>query len=492
MTGREATVAAVDLGASSGRVIAARITPDGLSAREVHRFPNTPVRVRGLLHWDALALFRGVLDGLRAARAAVGALDAVGIDGWAVDYGLLDAEGRLLGNPVHYRDPRTGPALAAALETVGAQGLWDATGVAAQPFNTVFQMLAEPPAALDRARRLLLVPDLVAYWLGAEPGTELTNASTTGLLDARTRQWSADLAGRLDVRLDLFPPLRSPGTLAGTVSAEAATEAGLDGRPSLVTVPSHDTAAAVAGIPAAGPDVAFVSSGTWALVGLTIPEPIVTEASRVAGFTNEVGSRGQIRFLRNVTGFWLLQECVRHWQRAGLPADVAELTTAAAAVPALRSLVDVQHPDFLAPADMPAAILAHARRTGGPTPGTPAEVTRCVLDSVALAVRQALRDATRLAGRDAAVVHLIGGGVANPLFCQLVADACGRPVLAGPTEAASLGNVLHQAEALGVVADVPERRAALLATAQPPVRYEPRGDEGAWAAADERVLATRR
>ncbi|MBL7488333.1 rhamnulokinase [Frankia sp. AgB1.9] len=487
---RQAAIAAVDLGASSGRVSVARIGPAGADLREVHRFPNAPVRAGGRLRWDVLALFAGLVEGLRrgigltADLDGVGleraGLDSVGVDGWAVDYGLLDADGELLGNPVSYRDAGTSSAVAAVLGELSPDELYAATGTQLQPFNTLFQLLARRDTAQSAAaRHALLIPDLMTYWLTGELRTELTNASTTQLLDPRTADWSTDLAGRLGVPVDLFPPLAAPGTPLGLVRADL----GLAQRPQVVLAPSHDTAAAVAGIPADGDDFAFVCTGTWALVGVELPKPVITPASRAANFTNELGVDGTTRFLRNVTGFWLLQECVRHWREAGDDVDLPGLVAAAADVPGLRVVIDVQDPEFAPPGDMPARVRAAAARVSGVALDSRAEVARCVLDSLALAVRRAVRTAAELSGRPVRVLHLVGGGVANTLFCQLVADACELPVLAGPTEAASWGTVLTQARALGAVEDSLAASRTLIARAAPPVRYTPTPSP-AWDRAD--------
>ncbi|WP_045878438.1 rhamnulokinase family protein [Pseudofrankia sp. DC12] len=478
---KQTSVAAVDLGASSGRVAVARIGPAGVDLQEVHRFPNTPVRAGGRLRWDVLALFGGAIEGLRRGISLTGGLDSVGVDSWAVDYGLLDADGDLLGNPVSYRDPGTGAAVTAVLDTLGPDELYAATGTQLQPFNTLFQLLARRGTAQGAvARHALLIPDLITYWLTGQLRTELTNASTTQLLDPRTASWSADLARRLDAPVGLFPPLAAPGTPLGA----ARDDLGLAQRPQVVLAPSHDTAAAVAGIPAGGDDFAFVCTGTWALVGVELPRPVITSASRAANFTNELGVDATTRFLRNVTGFWLLQECVRHWREAGDDVDLPGLVAAAAAVPGPRAVIDVQDPVFLAPGDMPRRVRAAAARTSGLALETHAEVARCVLDSLALAVRRAVRDAATLSGRPVRVLHLVGGGVANTLFCQLVADACELPVLAGPTEAASWGTVMTQARALGAVEDSLAASRATIARAVAPARYTP-SPSRAWERADQ-------
>ncbi|MFH9821867.1 rhamnulokinase family protein [Streptomyces bobili] len=471
--------AAVDLGASSGRVMVGRVTPDSLELAEAHRFPNRPVRVPEGLRWDVLGLYAGVLEGLRAA----GRVDSVGIDSWAVDYGLLDADGALLGNPVHYRDERTQGVAEKVWASVPAAELYAATGLQYAPFNTLYQLTAARESRqLAHARRLLMIPDLLSYWLTGEQGTELTNASTTQLIDPRTRDWSYDLAARLDIDLGLFPPLRRPGDAAGFLRPAVLEETGLTGPVPVTAVGSHDTASAVAAVPATGGRFAYICTGTWSLAGLELDAPVLTEDSRAANFTNELGLDGTVRYLRNIMGLWLLQECVRAW---GDP-DLGGLLREAAAVPALRSVVDAGDAAFLAPGRMPERIAEACRASGQPVPGTPAEVTRCILDSLALAHRRAVEDAQRLAGHPVDVVHIVGGGTRNALLCQLTADACGLPVVAGPTEAAALGNVLVQARAHGLVDDRHAMR-ALLARTQPLTRYEPQGGTGRWRDAQARL-----
>ncbi|HEU4426638.1 MAG TPA: rhamnulokinase family protein [Pilimelia sp.] len=476
MTTGELTVAAVDLGASSGRVMAGRVGRGGLDLTEVHRFANGPVRVAGTLHWDILALHAGVLDGLRAA----GPVDSIGIDTWGVDYGLLDATGALLGNPVHYRDTRTEGIADRVAKQLGEERLYATTGLQHLPFNTLYQLAAATGTPqLDAAHRLLLIPDLLAYWLTGEIGAEVTNASTTQLFDVRRRAWATDLMADAGIRAELFPPLREPGTRIGPVTSDL----GLPGTPDVVAVGSHDTASAVVGVPASGPNFAYISCGTWSLVGVELDAPVLTEASRRANFTNEGGVDGTIRYLRNVMGLWLLQESLRTWGIADLPA----LLRQAAREPALAAVVDPDDPVFLPPGDMPARIADACRRTGEPVPSSPAATVRCVVDSLALAHLRAVRQAQALSGRHIDVVHVVGGGARNELLCQLTADACGLPVLAGPVEATALGNVLVQARAVGVAGpDLPALRAVLRDT-QHVVRYEPSGDQAAWAAAERRL-----
>ncbi|MEO3888856.1 rhamnulokinase family protein [Nonomuraea sp. B5E05] len=446
----------------------------GLRLTEAHRFPNGPVRVADRLHWDILGLYREILAGLRAA----GPVSSVGVDSWAVDYGLLDESGGLIGNPVHYRDDRTRgvPERVAAL--VGADTLYDVSGLQVLPFNTVYQLLAD---RLDGAATMVLIPDLIGYWLTGELGAEVTNASTTGLLDVRTRSWARPLIERLGLPAGLFPPLRLPGEPIGGLRRDVAAEIGWSAP--VRAVGSHDTASAVAAVPASGPAFAYISCGTWSLAGVELPGPVLTPESRAANFTNEAGIDSTVRYLRNVMGLWLLQECMRAWPGSGL----GDLLAAAAAERPFAAVVNPDEPVFLPPGDMPARIAAECRRTGQRPPGSPAAYTRCVLESLALGHRRAVRQAMELSGRDVEVVHLVGGGSYNELLCRLTADACGLPVVAGPAEATTLGNVLVQARAAGLVSDLEEMR-SLVAASQPLRRYEPSGDDRLWNEAAARVF----
>jgi rhamnulokinase len=475
---RSTPVAAVDLGASSGRVMLASVSPDAVTLDEVHRFDNGPVSLLGTLHWDALRLHSEVVAGLRAAAARRPDLASVGIDSWAVDYGLLDRDGALLGNPVHYRDSRTDGVMSTVVDKLGAESLYDTTGLQLLPFNTLFQLVAAA-STLPNAERLLLIPDLISYWLTGVAGTEVTNASTTQLLDVRTREWSLDLIARAGLPARIFGDLRRPGDPAGTVVP------GVLDRPVPVTaVGSHDTASAVVAVPADGDRFAYISCGTWSLVGVELPEPVLTQASREANFTNEAGVDGTVRYLRNVMGLWPLQECLRAWPGADLPTLLGE----AAELPPLRVIVDVDDPAFLPPGDMPARIAAACAATGQPVPDSPAAFTRCILDSLALAHRRAVRQAQELSGHSVDAVHIVGGGARNTLLCQLTADACGLPVVAGPVEATALGNALVQARALGVVSGgLGELRALLRRTQKIDVFQATPGVEAAWRAAESRL-----
>ncbi|MFN2560048.1 MAG: rhamnulokinase family protein [Jatrophihabitans sp.] len=424
---------------------------DDVHLREVHRFANRPVRLNGTLHWDVLALWAGVVDGLRIAGREANPLAGIGVDSWAIDYALLDADGALLGNPVHYRDARTDGVADAVAQVITPEELYAVTGVQRLPFNTVYQLVAARDSwALRNAAALLMIPDLFAYWLTGQRTGEVTNASTTGLFDVRSRTWSAELVKRLDLRADLLPEVAEPGVRIGMLLPSVAAECGLADVP-VWTVGSHDTASAVLGVPAADDRFAYISCGTWSLVGVERPAPVTSEAARLANFSNELGVDGTVRFLRNVMGLWLLQESLRTWERSGVSAELPALLAQAAALPAGRSVIDPDRPEFLPPGDMPARLQAECRRTDQPVPTTPAEITRCILDSLAAAYRRTVREAAELAGAPVEVVHLVGGGAQNSLLCQLTADACGLPVIAGPVEAAAYGNVLVQARAAGVL-----------------------------------------
>ena len=481
-------VAAADLGASSGRIMSGTVGAGRLELVEVHRFVNRPVQLGGSLHWDILALYAGVLDGLRAAGRTRGRLDGVGVDGWAVDYGLLDARGALLGNPVHYRYRRTDGVMERVVAKAGAASLYERCGLQFLPFNTIYQLAAaRDDPQLGLARRLLLLPDLVGHWLAGFEVAEMTNASTTGLLDVRTRTWSSELAGLAGIAVGMLPPLAEPGSRIGQLAPEVLEATGLDGPVALYAVGSHDTASAVVGVPARDERFAYISCGTWSLVGLELEAPVLTAESMRANFTNELGVDGTVRYLRNVMGLWLLQESLRGWDAAGLPAELAPLLRAAADVPAFTTVIDVDDHVFLPPGDMPGRIAEVARRTGQPVPQSQAATVRCILDSLALAYRRAVRDAQRLSGHAVDVVHLVGGGARNELLCRLTADACGLPVEAGPVEAAALGNVLVQARALDAVAGNLADLRELLRSTQLIERYEPAPRAADWAAAAARL-----
>jgi rhamnulokinase len=467
------TVAAVDLGASGGRVMAGQVSASGIALHEVHRFGNQPVTAGGTLYWDILRLLAEVRAGLEAATRQF-PLASAGIDSWGVDFGLLDETGALLGNPVHYRDVRT----EGVRIPVPAAELYAVTGTQHLPFNTVYQLAATP--MLRHAATMLLIPDLLAYWLTGQVGAEVTNASTTSLLDVRTQSWATQAIEKAGLPPRIFPPLRRPGEIIGPV-----IEPNGPGSPlPVIAVASHDTASAVAAVPATGPDFAYISSGTWSLAGMELDAPVLTAAGRTANFTNEAGLDETIRYLRNLTGLWLLQQSLHCWPGASLDDLLAE----AARLPRLRFVIDPDDPVFVPPGDMPGRIATWLAARGEAVPGGPAETVRCILDSMALGHRRAVAEAQSLSGRHADVVHIVGGGARNALLCQLTADATGLPVIAGPAEATALGNVLVQARALGVAPGDLAGMRALIRSTQPLRSFAPARDgTRAWAQAAARI-----
>ncbi|HEY0870568.1 MAG TPA: rhamnulokinase family protein, partial [Acidothermaceae bacterium] len=453
MTVEDIVVAAVDLGATSGRVMLGRIGPGGISMEHIHRFPNEPIQLSTGLHWDLYGLFDEVLVGLRAAQQSLGAgesISSIGIDTWAVDYGLLDADAELLGPPFCYRDSRTAKGVDRVHAKVSPEELYAINGLQFLPFNTLYQLAAEQETTRwDNARTMLLLPDLLAYWLTGEVGAESTNASTTGLFDARTGDWALSLVDSLEIPRSMLPPLREPGAVIGQLLPDIAAKTGLPATTTVVAVGSHDTASAVLAVPADGDRFAYISSGTWSLVGLELPAPILSEASRTANFTNERGVDGTTRYLRNVAGLWLLNESIRSWNASGWQVDLHDLLEAAAALPDGGPVVDPNDAEFLAPGDMPARIDLACRESGQLAPTDPPAVVRCILDSLAHAYADTLADAVRLSGTSIETVHIVGGGSSNAFLCTLTARATGLPVVAGPVEATALGNVLVQARTAG-------------------------------------------
>jgi rhamnulokinase len=445
-------VAAVDIGASGGRVMAGFVADGRVTLEAVHRFPNGVVESTGHLRWDAQALVEGVSAGLAKVPDAV----SIGIDTWAIDYGLLGEDGQLLADPIAYRDDRTAPVIERVHALVPPDELYAINGLQFLPFNTIYQLAAEQEhGRWDEATHALLIPDLIAHRLTGELASELTNASTTGLVDVQARQWSDELFARLGIA-NRFPPIQPPGARRGITAA---------GIP-VVAVGSHDTASAVVGVPATTEHFAYIASGTWSLVGLELPAPVVTEAARAANFTNEIGVDGTTRFLRNVGGLWLLQECMREWGRD----DLDPLLAAAAGLPGGGPLIDVDDAAFIPPGGMPARVLAAA----GVAEMTAAETTRCILESLAAAYARTLVSARDISGRDIDVIHVVGGGSQNELLCQLTADASGLPVLAGPVEATALGNVAVQARALGLLPESIDALRTVVAASTRVRRYEPR------------------
>ena len=469
------TLAAVDLGAQSGRVAVGRFDGARLAVEEVHRFENVPVERDGRLRWDFERLWEDVVAGLRKAASA-GEVASVAVDSWAVNFGLLDAGDRLLADPVHYRDRRRAAAFEGVLDRVPARELYERTAIQLLPINTIFELAAlaaDGDGALGSAARLLLVPDLFHRRLCGSDVTELTNASTTQCFDPHTGGWATDLLERLDVPTALLPDVVAPGTVLG----EADAQAGLAGA-AVVATATHDTAAAVAAVPLHGARSAYLSVGTWSLVGVESDAPVVSEEAFRANLTNESGVDGTYRVLRNVTGLWLLHECRRAWAADGRPHDFAELVERAQTAPPLRSLIDPDDPAFAEPGAMPSRIGTYCESTGQDRPPDDAATVRCILESLALKHAETVDVVAAVTGRDLEELHVVGGGANNELLCAWTAQASRRPVVAGPAEATVVGNLLVQAVALGELASLAEGR-ALVARSFAPRRYEPVPDT-AW------------
>lgn len=467
-------LAAVDLGATSGRVVLGRIDDGRLGFEIVGRFANRPVALPDGLHWDLLGLYQGVLDGLRQAAHAEPGLRSIGVDSWAVDYALL-RDGRLLGSPYHYRDARTANGVAAVHERLPFTALHARNGLQFLPFNTLYQLAAEPrPGVLELADTLLLVPDLITWFLSGERVAERTNASTTGLLSVADGEWDAGLLSLLELPAGILPPIVDPGSRLGGLRAGVAAELG-GANPELVAVGSHDTASAVVAVPMDAGAAAYISCGTWGLVGVELERPVLDAAARDAGFTNEGGVDGTVRFLHNVMGLWLLNESLRHWQRIdGAPVGLHALLAAAAEVTAPVAVFPANDPRFQAPGDIPSRIADWCREHDAPAPGSRAETVRSIIESLATAFAEAVRTASDRSGVPVRTIHLVGGGALNALLCQRTADLAQLPVLAGPVEATAIGNLLVQARTAGLLSGDLGALRAVVAASFTPRRFEPR------------------
>ena len=473
---------AVDLGAESGRVVLGRFDGGRVSLEEVHRFPNTPVRLPDGLHWDALRSLSEVKEGL-AKAAQETQIEGVGVDSWGVDFGLLDRAGALVSNPYHHRDTRTEGMMEEAFGLVPKEEIYNTTGIQFLPINTLYQLLAmRGSPLLEAAETMLLIPDLINYWLTGEKACEYTNATTTQLLDLEGG-WSQDLFERMDLPSRILAPVVRPATELGPLLPGVAEEVGAG--PPVFAVASHDTASAVVAVPAEGEDFAYISSGTWSLVGVETPKPVVSREALEANFTNEGGFGGRTRLLKNVMGLWILQECRRQWAREGHEYSYEELARLAEDAPPAGPLVDPDHPAFLAPGDMASRIRSFCEETEQSPPEEPAAVARCVFESLALKYRHAIEQAQGLTGRSIRTVNVVGGGSQNALLCQLTADASGLPVVAGPVEATALGNVMVQAFAQDRVGSLEEIRAVVRDSFETSA-YESGGDADEWSELRER------
>ncbi|MCG3178459.1 MAG: Rhamnulokinase [Phycisphaerae bacterium] len=458
---------AFDLGASSGRAMLGRLADGRLTLAEAHRFANGPIDAPGPMRWNLGRLEREIARGLEVARSRAGRLAAVGVDTWGVDYVLLGRGGQAVEQPYHYRDHRTEGVCDRVCARVGRERIFGCTGIQFMPFNTIFQLAAHDPDVLARAERMLLMADYLATRLGGRPVGEVTLASTTQLLDPRTRRWADSLIAELGLPRAIFPPLVEAGTVVGDCGGSA-----------VVATAHHDTGAAVAGTPGAGDDWAFLSSGTWSILGLELREPVLTPEALAANVSNELGVNGTVRLLKNIAGLWPLQECRRHWAAAGDDRGWDELVALAEAAPPLAGVIDPDDARFLAPDDMPAAIAAACRDGGQPPPSSIGATVRLILESLALKTRYTLELLQRVTGKPIRTIHLIGGGVRNRLLCQWTADATGCRVLAGPVEATATGNLLAQAVGVGAIAGWADARAIVRASFEL-ADYDPRPSR-AW------------
>ena len=464
---------ALDLGAESGRALVGTFDGNHLAVEEVHRFANRPVRLPTALHWDILSLLAEVRAGIAAAERG-GPLASLAVDAWGVDFGLLDTRGTLLGNPVHYRDERTDGMLEAAFAIVPREEIFEQTGIQFLPINSLYQLLylvrADDPS-LRSASTLLTIPDLLHYWLSGAKACEFTNATTTQCFNPRTRAWAGGLLERLGIPEHVFPEVLPPGTTLGALRDETGRA-----RPIRVVLPgSHDTASAVAGTPLRGADAAYISSGTWFLVGVEVPEPAITARSLALNLTNEGGVGGTFRLLRNVMGLWLVQGIRRGLERQGSPLDYTELTQAAAEAPPLQVVIDPDAPPFLRADDMAQAIRDFCVATGQPAPETPGGLARAALEALALRSRWVVERLEEVTGRAIRTIHVVGGGARNRLLCQMTADATGRSVLAGPIEATALGNLVVQLSTAEKIGSLREGR-ELVARSFPTEEFAPMAD----------------
>ena len=482
---------AFDLGAESGRAVLGRFDGDRLRLSEVHRFPNEPVRLPDGLHWDVLRLFAEVKRGLALCAETHGRPASIGVDTWGVDFALLDRQGALLGNPYHYRDSRTEGMLEEAFQRVPREEIFERTGIQFMRQNALYQLLSMALARsplLEAAETFLTMPDLFNYWLSGRTVCEFTNATTTQCYDPRAGGWATSLLERLGIPSHFFAEVVSPGTVLGPLVPSVAEETGLGDVP-VVAPACHDTASAVAAVPASEEDWAYISSGTWSLLGMEVREPIITPESLASNFTNEGGVAGTFRLLKNVAGLWLVQECRRAWAQQGEEYSYDELAQMAEAAPPFPASVDPDDPLFFNPADMPRAIAAYCLRSGQTPPQGRASIVRCALESLALKCRWVLDRIEKMRGRPIRVIHIVGGGSRSRALCQFTADASGHPVVAGPAEATATGNILVQALALGHLSSLEQGRALVRRSFELPT-YEPR-HSASWDEAYARFLSVR-
>jgi rhamnulokinase len=482
---------ALDLGASNGRAVIGRFDGSRLALEDIHRFPNGPVQLPGAdgssLHWNVLALFSEVKEGLAKAVQCCGSdLASAGLDTWGVDFALLDRQGGLIGNPYHYRDSRTDGMVEEACRRVPREEIFADTGIQFMQLNTLIQLFAmveQRSPLLDVADRLLMMPDLLNYFLTGQRVSEYTDASTSQCMDMRTGEWATRLMGRLRIPRHIFPPVVQPGTVLGSLLPHVAEETGARGL-AIVAPGTHDTGSAVAAVPAESDDYAYLSSGTWSLIGVESRQAVINAKTLAFNFTNEGGVCNTIRLLKNITGLWLIQECRRVWNQQGAQLSWNDITAMAAAAPAFTAVLDVDAKDFLAPGDMPGRIRDYCARTGQPIPDDRGAIARVVFESLALRYRYVLEMADALMERRIGTLHIVGGGSQNRMVNQFSADCTGRPVVAGPIEATAIGNILMQMLAMGAIGSLEEGR-QVVRNSFGTERFEP-GEQGAWDEAYER------
>jgi rhamnulokinase len=469
---------AIDLGAESGRVMVGEFDGRRVRLHEAYRFPNVPLRVGDELHWNLPNIKQEVVSGIRKSLS-LGQPDSIGFDAWGCDYALFQKNGAIMGSPLHYRDARTLGIPERVFDVVPEAEIYAATGSQTIRFNTIFQLFADQESgALDSASRLMMLPDALAFWLCGGVATEATIASTTQLFDPRSRDWAWPLIDRLNLPRHLFLTIEEPGTLRAPIRYDIGVDTGITSEAEVIAVASHDTASAVVATAMDG-NTMFISSGTWSLAGIETTEPVINEAARRANFTNEAGASRTNRFLKNACGFWIVQECRRIWSEQGHSYDYDDLIAMAGSAPTLMSFIDPDHPHLLLPDDMPEAVREFCRRTGQPVPDSHGSLIRTVLESMALNYHSILESIEVLAQRRISRIQIVGGGSKNRLHCQFTANATGRPVVAGPSEATALGNIMVQAQGLDHISGLEEIR-EIIGNSYQPDAYEPSNDREQW------------
>lgn len=470
-------ILAFDFGASSGRAMLASFDGKTISMEEIHRFSNDPVKLNGVFYWDILRLMFEIKQGIVKA-VHKGGFDAIGIDTWGVDFGLLDKDGKLLENPIHYRDERTVGMIEAACEVVPKSEIYSRTGCQFARLNTLFQLYSlrkQRPELLGRAETMLFIPDLMAYYLTGEKKAEYTISSTSQMIDPVTRQWDKELLEKLSIPTSILPEIIPSGTPYGLLSDEICEELGAKKVP-VIAVATHDTASAVVSVPNTGNDFVYISCGTWSLFGTELPQPVVNEKAEKYNFTNEGGYGGKIRFLKNIMGLWLIQESRRQWIREGFEVSYGDLEREALAVEPFQCFIDVDDPSFETPGNLPKRVQEFCARTGQHVPQTRGEIMRCIYQSLAMKYRWTLENLIDVTGKQYDAIHMVGGGTKDNLLCQMTADFCGIKVIAGPIEATATGNIAVQLISLGELSDITAAR-QVIADSLNPVYYQPAGED---------------